>query len=286
MPIKHILIVNSLTEYLKAIHKTDYLNFTWYRGQRFSEFQLEPSRFRDKFEVPNNDPYPSKRFTYKVKNDLLALKEFKKAYKVLCGDKNYGDVYYLYLMQHYGIPTRLLDFSINPLVALYFSVAEINSVDLNEEEYELSGTMVDFNRESSAVYCIDPQYVNRHSFNKSEIIDLSSYKFSSLKNLDFPICIKPRESQIDERLIRQSGVFVCFGNMIHPLDYYSIDAMNMLKIVIPNSKRASIKKQLKREFGIDESFLFPDINNTDSIVHDIIKKMEKRHKANIQQIKR
>ncbi|MDR0231377.1 MAG: FRG domain-containing protein [Dysgonamonadaceae bacterium] len=284
MPIKHRIIVNTLTEYLKAIHQTNYLNYTWYRGQRFSEFQLEPSRFRDKFEVPNDDPYLSKRVTYKVKNDLLALREFKKSYKNLCGDKGYGDVYYLYLMQHYGIPTRLLDFSTNPLVALYFSVAETNSVDLDKEEYTLCGTMFGFDRESSAVYCIDPQYVNYHSLNKSEIIDLSSYKFSSLKNLDFPICIKPRESQIDERLIRQSGVFVCFGKMIHPLDYYSIYEMNMLKVIIPNSKRISIKKQLKREFGIDESFLFPDINNTNSIVTQIIEKMEKRHKANIQRM--
>ena len=187
-------------------------------------------------------------------------------------------------MQHYGIPTRLLDFSTNPLVALYFSVKEDNPINLNNEEYALSGTMFDFNRESSAVYCINPQYVNHHSFNKDEIIDLSSYKFSSLKNLDFPICIKPIESLIDERLIRQSGVFVCFGNMIHPLDYYSIDEMNMLKIVIPNSKRATIKRQLKKEFGIDESFLFPDMNNTSSIVSEIIEKMEKRHKANIQRI--
>ncbi len=285
MPIQYRLIVNSLTEYLKAIHQTDYLNYTWYRGQRFSEFQLEPSRFRDKFEIPNNDPYLSKRVTYKVKNDLLALREFKKEYKKLCGDKGYGDIYYLYLMQHYGVPTRLLDFSTNSLVALYFSVAEVNPVDLKKEDQELSGTMFDYNKESSAVYCIDPMYVNHHSFNKKEIIDLSAYKFSSINNLDFPICVKPRESKIDERLIRQSGVFVCFGSMIHPLDYYSIDEMNMLKIIIPNSKRASIKKQLKREFGIDESFLFPDINNTYSIVPEIIEKMEKQHKANIQRIK-
>jgi hypothetical protein len=285
MPIKYRIIVKTLTEYLKAIHQTNHLNYTWYRGQRFSKFQLEPSLFRDKFEIPNNDPYLSKRVTYEVKNDLLALRRFKKAYKKSCEDKGYGDIYYLYLMQHYGIPTRLLDFSTNPLVALYFSVADINPIDVNEEEYELSSSMFDHNKESSAVYCIDPVYVNNHAFNKKEIIDLSSYKFSSLKNLVFPICIKPRESKVDERLIRQSSVFVCFGSMINPLDYYSIDIMNMLKIIIPNSKRISIKKQLKREFGIDESYLFPDVNNTNSIVSDIIEKMEKRYKENIQRIK-
>jgi hypothetical protein len=154
-------------------------------------------------------------------------------------------------MQHYGVPTRLLDFSTNPLVALYFSVAEDNPVNAEREEELYHSSMADFNRESSAVYCIDPQFTNRHSFNKNEIIDLSSYKFKSLVNLDFPICIKPREITIDERLLRQKGVFVCFGSYVHPLDYYSSDEQNMLKIIIPNSKRASIKKLLKIEFGID-----------------------------------
>lgn len=283
--IKYRIIVNSLTEYLKVIHRTEHLDFFWYRGQRYSEFQLEPSRFRDKYEIRNNEPYFTNRVSYRVRDDLKALKDFKRAYKRECGDKGYSDIYYIYLMQHYGVPTRLLDFSTNPLVALYFSVAEKNDVDLNKEEYALSGTMFDYNCESSAVYCIDPHYVNRHSFNTQDIVDLSSYNFKTLNNLDFPICIKPREISIDKRLEKQKGVFVCYGTMIHPLDYYSIDENHMLKIIIPNSKRAKIKRQLKREFGIDETFLFPDENDTSQIVPRILERMEKRHKDNIQKIK-
>lgn len=284
MSIKHIVIINSLTEFLKVIHKTQYLKYTWYRGQRYSEFQLEPSRFRDKIEILNDDKY-IKNTRYIVKDDILALREFKRAYKKLCEDKKYQDVYYLYLMQHYGIQTRLLDFSLNPLVALYFSVKEDNEVNLQREESELSGTMSDSNKESSSVYCIEPSYVNHYSFNTDDIVDLSSYKFSTLNNLEYPICVKPKESQIDERLIRQSGVFICFGEKIHPLDYYAIDEKNMLKIIIPNSKRVAIKKQLKREFDIDDTFLFPDVNKTNEIIPSIIKKMETRHNANIERIK-
>lgn len=284
MPIKHIKIINSLTEFLKLIHQTEFLKYTWYRGQQYSEYQLTPGRYRTNHEIVNGYPY-QKSSSFIVPNDMLALKKFKKVYQKHCGKKEYGDIYYLYLMQHYGIPTRLLDFSLNPLVALFFSVAEESVVNRENEKKELNSSMADFNRESSAVYCIDPHYVNNHTFNTKKIIDLSSYRFDSLKNLDFPICIEPRERLIDERLVRQSGVFVCFGRFIHPLDYYAINEMNMLKIIIPNSKRAAIKKQLKREFKIDEKFLFPDVNYTSNIAIPIKEEMRKLFMEEVEKVR-
>lgn len=284
MPIKHVKIVNSLTEFLKLIHQTEFLKYTWYRGQQYSEYRLIPSRFRESHEIRHEYPY-QKSSTFIVQNDMLALKTFKELYQGLCGKKEYGDIYYLYLMQHYDIPTRLLDFSLNPLVALYFSVAEDSPVNLEEENMELNSSLFDFNKESSAVFCIDPHFVNHHAFGTDEIVDLSSYQFESLENLDLPVCITPRESQIDNRLVRQSGVFVCFGRYVEALDYYDIIQTNMLKIIIPNSKRAAIKRQLKREFNIDKEFLLPDINNTSSIIEPIKEEMKKLFKEKIEKIK-
>lgn len=253
-------IVNNITEFLEVIHQTDNIENNWYRGQRFSAYQLEPSLFRDKQEVISGDEYIQFR-SYQFKDEESALQHFKKKYSNLYNTKDFDDIYYLYLMQHHDIPTRLLDFSTNPLVALYFSVIAPNEVNTEKEDDYFTDQlgMYDMNKESSAVYCINPLEVNHYSRDTKQVIDLSEYNYSTLVNIDFPICIKPKDENLDVRLKAQKGVFVYFGREVHPLDYYSILERNMLKIVIPNSKRDSIKTALKEKFNLYHSTIFPDM---------------------------
>ncbi|MNQ92002.1 FRG domain protein [compost metagenome] len=194
-------VISNITEYLKLIHQTEFVNHNWYRGQRYSEYMLEPSLFRDKKEVITGDDYIQLR-SYKFKDEDSALKIFKKEIAKIMNIEGFDEIHYLYLMQHYDIQTRLLDFTTNALIALYFSVSQPNMIDKNAEQhfFDFKSGMFDYNRESSSVFCINPMIVNHYTLNKEEVIDLSSYKFSTLKNLDFPVCIKPRNEKIDNRL--------------------------------------------------------------------------------------
>ena len=79
----------------------------WYRGERDSSWKLQPKVFRNQKYVERD---LTNRFRVLSKSRHGQLPEYD----------NYGQ--FLALMQHYGLSTRLLDWSTSPLVALYFAV--------------------------------------------------------------------------------------------------------------------------------------------------------------------
>jgi hypothetical protein len=129
---------------------------------------------------------------------------------------------WLGLMQHYGAPTRLLDWSHNPLVAAYFSV-------------EKEGT------NDSAVYAWR---------SKERPIDIK-------KDLG-PFAIRDVRKFIpahySERIIAQSGVFT-----VHPSPTMAMTSPHLEKIIVLREFRKEMKNTLSR-YGIHRATLFPGLD--------------------------
>ena len=53
---------------------------------------------------------------------------------------------WLFLMQHYGLPTRLLDWTDSPLIALYFAIKDKTTDDEDGVIYGLMPTELNHNR--------------------------------------------------------------------------------------------------------------------------------------------
>jgi hypothetical protein len=115
-------IVNCLEEFPApnvTIEEGDISRTDWvFRGLRDSRFHLEPAIERHAH---------SKTISWLALEKLVAL-EFKSRARMHLGAGSLpdpqDDLTWLALMQHHAIPTRLLDFTYSPFVALYFAIRE------------------------------------------------------------------------------------------------------------------------------------------------------------------
>jgi hypothetical protein len=128
---------------------------------------------------------------------------------------------WLALGQQHGLPTRLLDWTANPLVACYFAVEEQSNDD-------------------SVIYAYD---------NKSYIeVDKCPNPFRYNKVGKFI----PRH--ITRRITTQGGLFT-----IHPDPYNPFESNDMEKIIVSNGIRSTLKKTLNK-YGVDRFSLFPGLD--------------------------
>lgn len=181
----------------------------------------------------------------------------------------------LTLLQHYGIPTRLLDWSSNPLVALYFATDSSKQEDGEVIIYTPPKTYLEGGSREKLItsLCkgIGPK-VNLQRFIKiidrdSSIYYIEKDKESIEKNIQDVILVRPKVNS--RRLDIQRGVFTLHGNkiiekngkkyidLINPI---SIPSKDVIRIKIPFESKKEIRRELNL-LGYNKGTLFPDLEN-------------------------
>lgn len=175
-------------------------------------------------------------------------------------------------MQHYDLPTRLLDITTNPLIALFFACQENKNKDGAVLVYSMLPEQIKY-YDSDSVCILSNLAKCQAGFvfttNKESLVydiqqDKPVFKGKYLESdaVKKVLCVMPKLN--NERIIRQHGAFFIFG-MGRTKDTPAKILDQPTKIIINANSKRTILKELE-VLGINEATLFPE---TDKIMKQI-----------------
>ncbi|MCC8408517.1 FRG domain-containing protein [Mucilaginibacter sp. UR6-1] len=216
--------IESFKEYLIYTESLNSLGnqITLFRGQ-CDDNSLLPS-------IARSNP---KLNTTRIEVEMLL--EFRRRSHLLLNKDIINDWDLLVYAQHYGLKTRLLDWTSNPLIALWFACKNEFMLEKNAFIYILKGDesmLVDVNK------------------------DLSPFKGNKTKIL--------RPVLNNDRIVAQSGWFTAHKYSDKTNSFVGLEKnvevkKKIIKLIIPASGKIEILKKLAA-FGTNNRTIFPDIH--------------------------
>jgi hypothetical protein len=281
----NITTVNTLEEYVRAINGIQVRKdrIVVFRGHNErGDFQPQPLVYREAEYIANES---------ELIREIIA-----RSPDDFSLDHNFLER--LVRLQHYGLPTRLLDVTFNALAALFFACMEkektegevvVFSIPRTEFKYFDSDTVALLsalsNRSSS--FDVNPMPNDFDAFNREQEIlrivhdvraDKPGFEPKIIKDdLKRIVCVQPKLS--NKRIARQDGAFLLYGVAgkktecpALPSDWIS-RGVGKKRIVF--TKKHSLKTELSK-FGIARHTLFPELEVQTSYVMSKFKEKYKR----------
>lgn len=216
-------------------------NVMWYRGQRDASWKIQPSIQRD---------------SGWVKHEQDMLSRFRQRAISRVSRVPVSEWEWVCLAQHHRLPTRLLDWTENPLIGLYFAAdpAPNGEPETDAKVFALDATTL--NRQS---YGVDPGILTLNEDDTKLTDYLPSATQSAVKS---PLAVVA--PQYFDRIVAQSGVFT-IRHQLDALDFEEHAKSALRHWTVPASAKTDIRHQLSK-LGINDSTVYPDPDRIASVI--------------------
>lgn len=227
----------------------------WFRGCGHTSYKLLPSLYRHR----------EAKSLEKVANlEQKLITRFKQRSLPYLTRSLENDWETLFFMQHYGIPTRLLDWTENPLIALHFALMGTPYIKTKKGKLTF--------KSDATVWVLDPVKWNRQALehqsytggalttNEEPLKGYTPSKdFSGMNK--FPVALYGEHNS--PRIVAQKGVFTIFGQILNPMEKIYSDTNfpvdSLVRITIQKTNIEKMRNSMLRH-GITESVVFPDLD--------------------------
>lgn len=240
-----IASISSVAEFLGALKDRRSRTMSWYRGHADKSWALLPGYQRLKKPQPES----------------VLMSRFKQNANLLLDRRPQSNFEWLFLMQHYGVPTRLLDWTESPLVALHFAVsAEI--------------------KKAGAVWILDPIKLNQSTkarpedykfvpaFEDEKVKDYDTLSVESKPELGIePMAVMATRN--NARIQAQLGVFTISHHAKKDIAQIG-NGSHLFGLEIPGNKKQEILEELEI-LAYGKFQLFPELSSIGEMIKGTLK---------------